>query len=111
MTRVETILMLYRKGSISLSTAEAEIACEVTPENVDAIMTQLTPEILESMRRWNLDQVGFIYGSNMTDAEVQRRQALLEVAMPALRSWFERRERARIQPETAALTPPEPVKG
>ena len=94
MTRLDNVLKAYKAGVLPIKWAELEFALTITPENVDAVMAQLPPEIVEGLGRWELDQPGIVIGSNLTAAGKERMETQLAAAIPALRGWFERqRER------------------
>ena len=111
MTHWEKILKAYRAGALPACSAELALACQITPENVDTIMSQLPRELLEPLSRWDSDGPAVVAGSNLSAAEEQAMQTQLSVALPALREWFQRNPKVSASSTAPALPTQEHVKG
>ena len=88
MNRFENILKAYRAGALNQMSAEFEVACEITPENIATIMAQLPPELIEGLSRWKFEEPYLIVGSNLSPATEKTCREKLDVARPAMRDWF-----------------------
>jgi hypothetical protein len=109
MDQIDRILQCYREGKLALMTAEALLAELITPENVDAAMTQMPSEIIDKWSQWNFDEPIMVMGSNMTPEWREKALARLAVAAPTLKDWFARHAAASIAPPSAPVVHHESV--
>src|SRR5262249_6275947 len=106
MTRFETLLIVHSKGILSPHWMELEFAETITPENVDELMPRLPPDVREGLRRWDLSEPGMVIGAEMSEAERQRIEAQLAIAVPAIRDWFARHDTLANGGDAMATSPP-----